>query len=93
VLPDPTAAEANEIVAHRRTLAPPPEEEAMSEIDLPETDAEVQDEDELDGCELDFTASATSDEEIAALLAPPSAPMRAKTEEEWEQEQEEEEES
>lgn len=62
----------------------------MSEIGLPEKDAEVEDEDELDGCELDFSANATSDQEIAALLAPPSAPMRAKTEEEWEQEQEEE---
>jgi hypothetical protein len=60
LLPDPTAAEANEFVARRRVLAPPPEEGAMSEIGLPEKEA------------------------------PPSAPMRAKTEEEWEQEKEEE---
>jgi hypothetical protein len=62
----------------------------MSEIGLPEADAELEADDDMDGCELDFTAKVTSDDEIAAFLAPPAAPMKAKTEEEWEQEHEEE---
>jgi hypothetical protein len=61
----------------------------MSEIGLPEADAEVEAGDELDGCELDFSADPTSDDDIAAFLAKPAGPMRAKTEEEWEHEEEE----
>ena len=61
----------------------------MSEIGLPETDAEVEADDDMDGCELDFTADATSDDDIAKFLAAPAGPMRAKSEEEWEQEKEE----
>jgi hypothetical protein len=61
----------------------------MSEIDLPETDADVESGDEMDGCELDFSENPTSDKEIAAFLAAPATPPKAKSEEEWEQDKEE----
>ena len=48
---------------------------------------EVAPDDELDGCELDFTESPTSDDDIAALLAPAPGPMRERSEEEWEREE------
>lgn len=63
----------------------------MSEIDVPETDAEVEAGDEVDGCELDFGINPTSDDEIASFLATSAAPMKEKSEEEWEQETDEEE--
>lgn len=62
----------------------------MSEVGLPETDADVELDDEVDGCELDFSVEPTSDDEIAAFLAAAAAPPKEKSEEEWEQEAEEE---
>jgi hypothetical protein len=62
----------------------------MSEVGLPESDADVESDDEMDGCELDFSVEPTPDVEIAAFLAAPAPPPKEKSEEEWEQEAEEE---
>jgi hypothetical protein len=62
----------------------------MSEVGLPETDADVESDDEVDGCELDFSVEPTPDDGIAAFLAAPAASPKEKSEEEWEQEAEEE---
>ena len=56
----------------------------MSETVEPEA-AELEPDDDLDGCELDFTEQPTSDEEADALLASPVEPMKAQSEEAWEQ--------
>jgi hypothetical protein len=59
----------------------------MSETAEPEAAHELEPDDDLDGCELDFTEQPTSDEEAAALVAAPAAPMKAQSEEAWEQEE------
>ncbi len=52
-----------------------------------EVQAEVEPDDDLDGCDLDFTENPTSDADIAGLLASAPGPMKAQREEEWEQEE------
>ena len=59
----------------------------MSETVEPEAAHEPEADDDLDGCELDFTEQPTSDEEVAALLAAPAAEMKAQSEDAWEQEE------
>jgi hypothetical protein len=59
----------------------------MSETVEPEAAIELEPDDDLDGCELDFTEQPTSDEEADALVAAPAEPMRAQSEEAWEQEE------
>lgn len=61
----------------------------MSETVEPEAAQELEPEpdDDLDGCELDFTEQPTSDEEADALVAPPAEPMKAQSEEDWEREE------
>lgn len=55
--------------------------------DATEIHGEIEPDDDLDGCELDFTETPTSDDDIARLLAPAPGPMRAQREEEWEREE------
>jgi hypothetical protein len=48
----------------------------------------LEPDDDLDGCELDFTAEPpTSDEDADALVAPPAGPMKEQSEEDWEREE------
>jgi hypothetical protein len=54
----------------------------------PEVGDELEPDDDLDGCELDFTAEPpTSDEDADALVAPPAGPMKEQSEEDWEREE------
>ena len=56
--------------------------------DQPEVEDELEPDDDLDGCELDFTAEPpTSDEDADALVAPPAGPMKEQSEEDWEREE------
>ena len=49
---------------------------------------ELEPDDDLDGCELDFTAEPpTSDEDADSLVAPPAGPMKEQSEEDWEREE------
>jgi hypothetical protein len=59
----------------------------VNEPAQPETGAELEPDDHLDGCELDFTEQPTSDEDAAALIAPPAGPMKEQSEEDWEREE------
>lgn len=60
---------------------------AVSETAPPEAGDELEPDDHLDGCELDFTAQPTSDKDADALVAPPAGPTKAQSEEAWEQEE------
>lgn len=59
----------------------------VGEQPQPEAAAELEPDDHLDGCELDFTVQPTSDQDADALLAPPAGPMKAQSEEAWEREE------
>jgi hypothetical protein len=59
----------------------------MSETVEPEAAHELEPDDHLDGCELDFTEQPTSDVEADALVAPPAESMKAQREDDWEREE------
>jgi hypothetical protein len=59
----------------------------MSETVEPQAEHELEPDDDLDGCELDFTEQPTSDLEADGLVAPPADSMKAQREDDWEREE------
>jgi len=55
--------------------------------DVVEAEPDLEPDDDLDGCDLDFAEEAVSDADVDALLAAPAEPMKEQSEEDWEKEE------